>query len=138
LFGTGARLAAAANPLLRPVAAAVGYTMERWADERAAAVAGDRELAARTIARAALATTAAPPRRGAGPGALGAATRLTRTRRPGPVPRRVAALLRPPPQPRLLLLVAVVLLVAVSGASVLEAAHDLHSLLALAHDAGPS
>ncbi|HEX6449793.1 MAG TPA: M56 family metallopeptidase [Trebonia sp.] len=138
LFGTGARLAAATNPLLRPVAAAVGYTMERWADEHAAAVAGDRELTARTIARAALATTAAPPRRTAVPGALGAVTRLTRTRRPGPVPRRVAALLQPPPQPRLLLLVAAVLLVAASGASVLEAAHDLHSLLALARDAGPS
>ena len=36
LFTTVARLAAAANPLLRPVAGAVGYTVERWADERAA------------------------------------------------------------------------------------------------------
>src|SRR5215469_8676921 len=54
LFAAAARLAAAANPLLRPVAAAVGYTMERWADERAAAVTGDRELAARANARAAL------------------------------------------------------------------------------------
>src|SRR6202035_5346896 len=53
LFTTAARLAAAANPLLRPVAAAVGYTVERWADERAAAVAGDRRLAARAIATAA-------------------------------------------------------------------------------------
>lgn len=32
LFTTVARLAAAANPLLRPVASAVGYTVERWAD----------------------------------------------------------------------------------------------------------
>jgi hypothetical protein len=54
------------------------------------------------------------------------------------VPRRVAALLQPPPQPSLLLLAAAILLVAVSGASVLEAAHDLHSLLVLARDAGPS
>jgi Zn-dependent protease with chaperone function len=137
LFGTAARLAAAANPLLHPVTAAVGYTMERWADEHAAAVAGDRQLAARAIARAALAATAAPPRRAPGPGVLGAVTRLTRSRRPGPVPRRVAALFRPPPQPSLLLLAAAVLLVAVSGASVLEAARDLHSLLALARDAGP-
>jgi hypothetical protein len=37
LFTTAARLAAA-NPLLRPVATATGYTVERWADERAAAV----------------------------------------------------------------------------------------------------
>ena len=100
--------------------------------------AGDRQLAARTIARAALAATAAPPHRAAGPGVLSAVTRLTRTRRPGPVPRRVAALLRPPQQPSLLLLAAAVLLVAVSGASVLEAARDLHSLLDLARDARPS
>jgi Zn-dependent protease with chaperone function len=138
LFTTAARLAAAANPLLRPVAAAVGYTVERWADERAAAVTGDRELAARAIARAALATTAAPPRQAAYPGALGAVTSLTRRRRPGPVPRRVAALLRPPPQPRLLLIAAAVLLVAISGASALETAHDLHALLAYARAVGPS
>src|ERR1700761_6411179 len=46
LFTAAARLAAAANPLLRPLAAAVAYTVERWADERAAAAAGDRALAA--------------------------------------------------------------------------------------------
>jgi Zn-dependent protease with chaperone function len=138
LFTTAARLAAAANPLLRPIASAVGYTIERWADEHAAAVTGDRELAARAIARAALATTTAPPRQAAGAGALGAVASLTRTPRPGPVPRRVAALLRPPPRPRLLLLAAAAILVAVSGASVLEAARDLHALLAYAHAVGPS
>src|SRR6266702_4247593 len=36
LFTTAARLAATASPLLRPVARAVEYTVERWADERAA------------------------------------------------------------------------------------------------------
>jgi hypothetical protein len=51
---------------------------------------------------------------------------------PGPVPLRVAALLRPPPRPQLLLLAAAVLLVAVSGLSVLEASRDLHGLLELA------
>src|SRR6185437_8548787 len=35
LFTTVAHLAAAANPLLLPVARAVDYTVERWADERA-------------------------------------------------------------------------------------------------------
>ncbi len=136
LFTTAARLAAAANPLLRPVAAAVGYTVERWADERAAAVTGDREMTARAIARAALASSAAPPRR-PGPAAsvLGAVSVPVRMRRPGPVPRRVAALLRPPPQPQLLLLAAAVMLVAVSGVSALDAAHDLHALLATAHAA---
>jgi len=141
LFSTAARLAAAANPLLRPLAAAVGYTMERWADEHASAVTGDRQLAARAIARAALATTAAPPQPAgdaATLGFLGTVRRLAPARRPGPVPRRVAALLRPPPQPRLLLLVAAVAIVMVSGASALEAARDLHALLALARDAGRS
>ena len=61
LFTSAARLAAAANPLLRPVAAEVGYTVERWADECAATATGDRPLTARAIARAALATSAAPP-----------------------------------------------------------------------------
>ena len=42
LFTSTARVAAAANPLLRPVATAVAYTVERWADERAAAITGNR------------------------------------------------------------------------------------------------
>jgi len=139
LFTTAARLAAAANPLLRPVASAVGYTVERWADERAAAVTGDREVAARAIAHAALAATAAPPRRPAPAVAvLGVVSIPARMRRPGPVPRRVAALLRPPPQPQLLLLAAAVVLVAVAGISALEAARDLHALRAAARAAGAS
>jgi Zn-dependent protease with chaperone function len=139
IFITAARLAAAANPLLRPAASAVGYTVERWADERAAAVTGNREVAARAIARAALASAAAPPRRPAGAvGVLGAVSIPAGMRRAGPVPRRVAALLRPPPQPQLLLLAAAVMLVAVSGVSCLEAARDLHALLVTAHSASAS
>src|SRR5579859_5190782 len=89
LFTMAARLAAAANPLLHPVAAEVGYAVERWADERAAAAAGDRQLAARAIARAALASTAAPARPAShAAGALGAVTGPARMRRAGPVPRR--------------------------------------------------
>jgi Zn-dependent protease with chaperone function len=125
LVTSAARLACAANPLLRPVAAAVGYTVERWADEHAAAVTGDRPLTARAVARAALASSAAPPRAAL---ALGMA-------RPGPVPLRVAALLRPPPRQRLLLLAAVLTLVAVAGLSALEASRDLHNLLELARAA---
>src|SRR5260370_5544979 len=71
LFTTAARLAATASPLLRPVARAVEYTVERWADERAATVVGDRRLVAQAIRRAALAGNANLPRR-AGPYALGA------------------------------------------------------------------
>jgi hypothetical protein len=137
LFTTAARLAAAANPLLRPVAAAVAYTVERWADERAAAVAGDRRLAARAIATAARAATAASPRRAGAAAALAAVSLPCGRRGAGPVPRRVAALLGPPPQPRLLLLVAAVLLVAVAGASALEAARELHGLLDYARAVGP-
>jgi hypothetical protein len=53
-------------------------------------------------------------------------------RRAGPVPRRVAALLAPPPRLPLLLLAAAIVLVAVSGASALEAARDFHQLIELA------
>jgi Zn-dependent protease with chaperone function len=126
LFTAAARLAAAANPLLRPVAAAVGYTVERWADERAAAALGDRALAARAIARAALATKAAPPRHDptiALPWVTGKA------HGPGPVPRRVAALLGPPPRLSLPLLVVALLLVAASGFSALEAIRNMHQFV---------
>jgi Zn-dependent protease with chaperone function len=146
LFTSVARLAAAANPLLRPVAAQAGYTVERWADERAAAQAGDRTLAARAIARAALATSAAPPGRDAAMTALGLITQEGERRadppgaglpradlhQAGQVPRRVAALLAPPPRLRLLLLAAAIVLVAVSGAAALEAARNLHQLIELA------
>jgi Zn-dependent protease with chaperone function len=135
LFTAAARLAAAANPLLRPVASAVGYSVERWADESAAAAAGNRPLAARTVAKAALAAIAAPPRRPAPAAALAVAADPLRAAGAGPVPRRVAALLRPPPRPRLLLLAAAVALVAVSGASALEAARDLHALIEFAQAA---
>ncbi len=146
LFTSAARVAAAANPLLRPVASAVGYTVERWADERAAAVTGNRPLAARAVARAAMAAAADPAGRTRRPvaaaalGIVGAGMAGgmagVRRDRPGPVPRRVAALLSPPPRPQLLLLVLAVLLVAVSGVSALEASRDLHGLLELAQAAG--
>jgi Zn-dependent protease with chaperone function len=134
LFTTAARLAAAANPLLRPVAAAVGYSLERWADEHAAAVARNRPLAARTVAKAALAARAAPPRRPASAATLAVAASAS-TRGAGPVPRRVAALLRPAPRPRLLLVAAAVVLMAICGLSVLDAARDLHALIEFAQAA---
>jgi hypothetical protein len=143
LFTSAARLAAAANPLLRPVATAVGYTVERWADEHAAAATGDRPLAARAIAHAALASSAAPPARTGPAAALGLIPRELRGKRrelrgAGPVPRRVAALLSPPPRPSLLLLGGVMLLVAVSGVSALEAARNLHQLIEYAQAASGS
>lgn len=79
------RLAARANPLLRPLRAAVAYTTERWADEEAARTTGSRELVARAIGKAALVSRGAPTPTLAGIDGA------------GPVPRRVAALLAPAP-----------------------------------------
>jgi len=135
LFAAVARLAAAANPLLGPLATAIGYSVERWADERAAAAAGSRPLAARTIAKAALAATAAPAFRAHSAVVLAALPRPSTLRRAGPVPRRVAALLGPPPRLRLVPLVLTVALVAFAGLSALEAARDLHAMIELAQSA---
>jgi hypothetical protein len=166
LFTALTYFAAAANPLLRPVAAAVTYTVERWADERAACACGDRRLAARAVGKAALAsaeggTAGARNRRPAGAAAVGiagaAALRSASRRRSadrvpradrvgwadrlrgaGPVPRRVAALLAPPLRIRPLLVVAFAAIVLVSGVSALEAARDLHAIVELAQGTGIS
>lgn len=133
LFIAAARLAAAANPLLRPAAAAVEYSVERWSDEQAAAEVGDRVLVARTIAAAALAGKHGGPRRRLA-GALGfGAARPHLPTGAGPVPRRVAALLAPPPDNPLLLVFAAAVVVAAAGVCALEAARDLHTLLKTAN-----
>ncbi|WP_338701910.1 M56 family metallopeptidase [Streptomyces sp. Q6] len=78
------RLAARANPFLRPLSSAVAYTAERWADEEAAERVGDRTVVARAIGKVALS---------------GGSVRepvFAALAAPGPVPRRVAALLAPP------------------------------------------
>ncbi|MFF2191318.1 M56 family metallopeptidase [Streptomyces sp. NPDC058157] len=80
-----ARLAACANPFLRPLRTALSYTTERWADEEAASSVGSRRTTARAVAKAALITRGAPVATLAGFAAA------------GPVPRRVAALLAPAP-----------------------------------------
>jgi len=136
VFAAVARLAAAANPLLSPLAEAITFSVERWADEKAAVAAGSRSLAARTIAKAALAATAGPAPRAAAPVLLGVLPRPALSRGAGLVPRRVAALLAPPPRRSLLLMAAALLLVAVSGASALEAARNLHQLIELAQGQG--
>ena len=133
LFTTVAHLAAAANPLLLPLARAVDYTVERWADEHAARVTGDRRLVAETIAQVALLAT--PQRRRMAAASLGIvrpASRTVSVAWAGPVPRRVAALLAPPPPSRILLLTAAGLAVMLAGASAVQAARDLHALLELA------
>lgn len=119
-------LAAAANPLLRPLAGAVRYTTERWADEDAAAVVGDRRLVARTIGKAAIVT-----RHHARPAAALALTGRG-PRRAGPVPRRVAALLNPPPNQRRMLPALTFGLLTIAAAGIFEATRDLHALFELA------
>ncbi|CBG75126.1 MULTISPECIES: M56 family metallopeptidase [Streptomyces] len=82
------RLAARANPFLRPLRTAVSYTAERWADEDAARAVGSRRVVARAIGKAALLSAGSPVATLAGFAAS------------GPVPRRVAALLGPAPAAR--------------------------------------
>ncbi|MFD0149781.1 M56 family metallopeptidase [Streptomyces sp. NPDC055721] len=80
-------LTAVVHPALRSLREALAFPLERWADEEAAAVTGDRRVAAAAIARAALA--------GSSHGRVGGYPLLSATS--GPVPRRVEALLLPEP-----------------------------------------
>ncbi|MER6694332.1 M56 family metallopeptidase [Streptomyces minutiscleroticus] len=87
-FLIAVQLAARANPFLRPLRTAVSYTAERWADEDAAQAVGSRRAVATAIGKAALVSRGTPV-----PTLAGLAA-------PGPVPRRVAALLGPAPAGR--------------------------------------
>ncbi|WP_411147468.1 M56 family metallopeptidase [Streptomyces sp. A30] len=87
-FLLAVQLAARANPFLRPLRTAVSYTAERWADEEAAQAVGSRRAVACAIGKAALVSRGTPV-----PTLAGFAA-------PGPVPRRVAALLGPAPAMR--------------------------------------
>jgi Zn-dependent protease with chaperone function len=137
LFSAVAHLAAAANPLLLPAARAVDYTVERWADEHAAVVTGDRRLVAETIGRVALLATPSlrRPADAVALGVTGPRYRRISMAWAGPVPRRVAALLAAPPRTRAILLAVCAALVLLAGVSALEAAKDLHALVELAQSA---
>lgn len=115
VFRAVVRVASAANPLLWPLRGALCYATERWADEHAATAVGDRVATARVIGTVALAHR---PRPAARMGIGGT--------RPGPVPRRVAALLRPPPRPGLGIVAAALSLLLCSA----YASDDLRSDLA--------
>jgi hypothetical protein len=154
LFTITAWMAAAACPLLIPVARAVEFTVERWADEAAATVTGDRRLVAETIGQVAIMSAAGPVRGALQLGITGPETAARRAARglasgvtsgwramdwrasvawAGPVPRRVAALLAAPPRPRRLVLLALcAAVVLLAGLAVLDAARDLHALVELA------
>ncbi|WP_426502903.1 M48 family metalloprotease [Dactylosporangium sp. McL0621] len=105
-----AAAAAAINPLLRPVPAAVDVLIERSADEDAARDVGDRILVAHTIGKVALGDETAA-RDDGGLGFTGSATI-----------RRVTALLRPPSGRvlPLLALAAAGLAVAATGLALVE------------------
>jgi Zn-dependent protease with chaperone function len=87
-----AELVAAVLPPLRTLSRRVNYSIERWADEAAAATCGDRRLVAMTVGKVALQTH---PRTVASFGGLGVASRMSALMAP-PVERprrpRVAAL----------------------------------------------
>jgi Zn-dependent protease with chaperone function len=106
-----AQMCAAVMPLMRPMASAVGESVERWADEHAADELQDRRLVARALARAALHAHSAAR----GIATLGAIN--------GQMPRRVNAMLAPRPKRRVLPAVAlIVLVVSVSAAALAVAA----------------
>ncbi|WP_034262274.1 M56 family metallopeptidase [Actinospica robiniae] len=135
VFGTAVRLAAAANPLVRPLAVAVDFALERWADEHAAREIGDRRQVAAAIAAAAIATKRTRPSRNPllAMGAVLSRTGDLRLDGAGPVPRRVAALLSPTPRSSVIALIAALAVMALAAFCALEAANDLHELIALAH-----
>ncbi|MFG3225404.1 M48 family metalloprotease [Kitasatospora sp. NPDC048194] len=125
--------AAAVHPALRPLRAPLGYHLERWADEVAAARVGDRTVTARAVGRAALAANRSP---------WPARPRLVAAAHAGPVPRRVAALLRPGPatahgtRSRAVALALAACLALTTGAA-LEATADLHHTVEAAqHEPG--
>jgi Zn-dependent protease with chaperone function len=133
LFVAAARLAAAANPMLLPVARSVEYTVERWADEHAAKITGDRGLVAETIGQVALLAGPRPRRlRGLSLGAVGSRAHRLSLAWAGPVPRRVAALLTSPPPRRIILLAVCMAVVLVAGAAAMDTVTDLHALLEVA------
>lgn len=117
VFRTVWRLAAAVNPLLRPLATTGGFVLERWADEEAAARIGSRTVVARAVGRAALASAADTSR----PAALAVTG--------GAVPQRVQALLAPPPPRRTLPFVAGALLLTLCCTSLANAASDSEQMV---------
>jgi Zn-dependent protease with chaperone function len=109
-----AELAAAALPPLRTLARRVNFSIERWADEAAVAVCGDRRLVALTLGKVALQSH---PATVAGFAGLGVAARME-------------ALLAPPvPKPHRSQLLLLWSSLAVAGAFSLYQLHHLEQLV---------
>jgi Zn-dependent protease with chaperone function len=110
-----ANVASSAIPLLRPLAARLKYSLERWADEAAARSCGDRTMVARTLGRVALGQFAT-----AGVAAFAGLG----------VPARVAALLAPPVRrPHRSIVAAIWLAIATTALLSLFQIHHLSALL---------
>ncbi|HET9077238.1 MAG TPA: M56 family metallopeptidase [Acidimicrobiales bacterium] len=121
LHVTAAELAAAVNPLMARVPAAIRLTAERWADEVAAASVSDRRLVAETIGQVAVRNYESRRRPVFALSAAGA-----------DVVQRVGSLLDRPPRRHLLL---EGLLIGAAGAAVaasLLAAYDINHLFEMA------
>ncbi len=116
-------IAAAANPLLTPLRAAILDATERWADEDAAAQLGDRRVVASALARAALLGHSPP----AAAPLLAAASHA--------VSGRVEALLGLPPRPRPLLSAALVALLLAAAVCALIVAQNTDHLFDVAGNA---
>jgi hypothetical protein len=130
LYRSAAELAAAVNPMLRPVARAVRYATERWADEDAATATGDRASVARALARVGLRRHDAPAPVGWRAVALDGAESA--------VVARVRALLATPPRRRPGTLVAQAALASVlvmTVTSTVEAQRDAEHLFEQARPA---
>ncbi|MFE2527638.1 M48 family metalloprotease [Streptomyces sp. NPDC059382] len=116
-------LATTVHPAVRGVRASLGFHLERWADEAAAAAVGNRKVAAAAIARAALAGASQERRTSGGYPLLSVTT--------GPVPQRVEALLGLKPEvpqggARRAGALGLAATVAVSGLGALALAYGLH------------
>jgi Zn-dependent protease with chaperone function len=119
LHQTVAHLAAAANPLLRRLPAAVALSTERWADEDAAATCR-RDTVADALAHAAVGAR------------LLAASAVVLAAAVTDVADRVVALRAPAPRLTLWRVALLLGLLAATAAAVLEAAHDTERLFEIA------
>lgn len=120
LYRTATDLAAAVSPLLLPVAGAVRFATERWADEDAARSTGDRTVVARALARVVL-------RRHDGR-AVGGWRSVALEGADSAVAARVQALLAPPPRHRPTALLLLGALLAVTVASAVDTQRDAEQL----------
>jgi hypothetical protein len=112
------RLAARINPLLRPTIEATDFLLERWADEDAARAVGSRQLTARALAHAAVASA---------PGAQHSLAGFAARR----VSSRVSALMVATPARSRLPLIVPAALAMIAALAAGLAAHDLAHLFDL-------